>query len=49
VLYANWTLPQIISIDIIGAVIASITVAVTKIPEIAKKGRKQGNPIFSGR
>jgi DHA3 family macrolide efflux protein-like MFS transporter len=43
-LYAGWTLPQIISLDIIGAVTASVTVAVTKIPELKKEEKPEGKP-----
>ncbi|MDL2238275.1 MFS transporter, partial [Christensenellaceae bacterium OttesenSCG-928-K19] len=39
VLYANWSLPQIIAIDIIGAAVASITIAVTAIPKLPPSGK----------
>ncbi|MGI6153866.1 MAG: MFS transporter [Christensenellaceae bacterium] len=49
VLYANWSLPQIISIDIIGAIIASITVAATHIPKLERANTgKAERPHFMG-
>ena len=41
-LYANWSMPQIISLDILGAAIASVTVAVTQIPQPPKP---EGEPV----
>lgn len=45
-LYAYWTLPQIISIDIFGAVVAGITVGITHIPKLPKDTAKAKKPHF---
>ncbi len=45
-LYNVWSLPQIISLDIIGAILASITVAVTAIPKLKPKQEDAPHPHF---
>jgi DHA3 family macrolide efflux protein-like MFS transporter len=46
VLYANWRLENIILIDVVGAIIASITVVLVSIPKLeAKKNQIVGNVL----
>ena len=39
VLYSSWSLSGIISLDVIGALIAVITLGITQIPELPQEGR----------
>jgi DHA3 family macrolide efflux protein-like MFS transporter len=45
-LYASWSLSQIIALEIIGAVVASITVAITQIPKLPADPDKAERPHF---
>ncbi|MFQ9702284.1 MAG: hypothetical protein ACLR0U_08065 [Enterocloster clostridioformis] len=48
VLYSSWSLSGIISLDVIGALIAVITLRTAQIPELQREGRGQKRTGFTG-
>ena len=46
VLYSSWSLSGIISLDVIGALIAVITLGITQIPELQREGRDRNVQVL---
>ena len=46
VLYSSWSLSGIISLDVIGALIAVITLGITQIPELQQEGRDRNVQVL---